>query len=257
MEARLTGLFRTNSRVSITSFAGSINTKTAYKRFCKKLHQIGVTSEMISKREDEILNIFQSEGAASSSQIGGDAIKESDPMPVADVRETPPISLSTEGKRSIFGRARGIALHSTTSPSTSLPSAVPISGPRHARKLTHSHGRDTKREHSGKGQPSQSTSRRTPVRSSPTKRNSIIPPQSPPHPSYRLQLARGRNSDSCSVSSTRAIYNKSPSLRVTALRSTTPPSTRLPSTAQISGPRAVRYPRYSDGRDTIDRKSVV
>ena len=57
MQARLTdvlGLHRTNSRVSmasITSFAESVNTKKAYKRFCKNLFQIGVTSEMINQKE--------------------------------------------------------------------------------------------------------------------------------------------------------------------------------------------------------------
>ena len=76
MQARLTdvlGLHRTNSRVSIdsiTSFAGSINTKKAYKKFCKNLFQIGVTSEMISEKEKEILDIFNAQSTATSSQIG-------------------------------------------------------------------------------------------------------------------------------------------------------------------------------------------
>ena len=74
MQARLTdvlGLHRTNSRVSIdsiTSFAGSINTKKAYKEFCKNLFKIGVTSEMIKEKENEILNIFNT-GNTTSSQI--------------------------------------------------------------------------------------------------------------------------------------------------------------------------------------------
>ena len=75
MQARLTDvlcLHHTDSRVSldsITSFAGSINTKKAYKKFCKSLYQIGVTAEMISRKEREILNIFQPQCTATSSQI--------------------------------------------------------------------------------------------------------------------------------------------------------------------------------------------
>ena len=40
-------LHRTNTRVSIDSIPGSINTKRAYKKFIKSLHQIGVTADMI------------------------------------------------------------------------------------------------------------------------------------------------------------------------------------------------------------------
>ena len=67
------GLHRTSSRVSIdsiTSFAGSIDTKKAYKRFCKDLYQIGVTSDMISQKKWEILNIFK------SSQVDGSNITD-------------------------------------------------------------------------------------------------------------------------------------------------------------------------------------
>ena len=91
MQARLTdvlGLHRTNSRVSIdsiTSFAGSINTKKAYKKFCKKLFQIGVTSEMISQKEKEILDIFNTQDAATSCQTDdGDIADQSQLLVVSD-----------------------------------------------------------------------------------------------------------------------------------------------------------------------------
>ena len=61
------GLHRTSTRVSIdsvASFAGSGNTKKAYKKFCRYLFQIGVTSEMISQKEAEILDIFKLQGTA-------------------------------------------------------------------------------------------------------------------------------------------------------------------------------------------------
>ena len=56
IQARLTDiLWSTSTRAqefsldSIPSFAGSINTKKAYKKFCMKLYQIGVTSDMKKK----------------------------------------------------------------------------------------------------------------------------------------------------------------------------------------------------------------
>ena len=65
------GLHRTVSRVSIdsiASFAGSINTKKAYKEFCKNLYQIGVTAEMIRVKESEILDIFKPHDTPISAQ---------------------------------------------------------------------------------------------------------------------------------------------------------------------------------------------
>ena len=76
IQARLTdvlGLHCTNARVSIdsiSSFAGSINTKKAYKRFCKGLFEIGVTADMIKQKEEEIRNIFKSQNTTISGQIG-------------------------------------------------------------------------------------------------------------------------------------------------------------------------------------------
>ena len=87
MQARLTdvlGLHRTNSTVSvdsITSFAGSINTKKAYKKFCKGLFEIGVTKEMISQKEGEIRNIFQHQIPVTSSQVDDSAIAGQSQLP--------------------------------------------------------------------------------------------------------------------------------------------------------------------------------
>ena len=72
--AGVLGLQRTTSRTSITSFAGSINTKKAYKMFCKNLFQMGVTSEMITQKEGEILRMLnQPQDTASSDESGSSA----------------------------------------------------------------------------------------------------------------------------------------------------------------------------------------
>ena len=70
--AGVLGLHRPASRSSVTSFAGSINTKKAYKRFCKNLFQMGVTPEMIAQKEGDILNIFNEpqDTAASDDSAG-------------------------------------------------------------------------------------------------------------------------------------------------------------------------------------------
>ena len=75
MQARLADVLglknRRNSVVSlesISSFAGSVNTKQAYKNFCKSLYRIGVTAELISQKEREILNIFKPHKTAVSGQ---------------------------------------------------------------------------------------------------------------------------------------------------------------------------------------------
>ena len=73
MQAQLTdilGLHHTNSRVSIdtiSSFAESVDSKKAYKKFCQSLFQIGVPAEMVNCKEKEILDIFKAQNAA----IGG------------------------------------------------------------------------------------------------------------------------------------------------------------------------------------------
>ena len=68
MLAGTLGLQRTPSRFSITSFTGSINTKEAYKNFFKKLYQTGVTKEMISQNEEEILKILNPQNTTISGQ---------------------------------------------------------------------------------------------------------------------------------------------------------------------------------------------
>ena len=70
--AGVLGLHRTTSRVSLTSLPGSINTKKAYKRFCKNLFQMGVTSDMITQKEGDILNMLkQPHDTATSDEVNG------------------------------------------------------------------------------------------------------------------------------------------------------------------------------------------
>ena len=81
------GLHRTSSRVSldsITSFAGSVNTKRAFKKFCKNLFEIGVTAEIISQKESEILNILN-----PNNQVISDLEDDSS---LADQSRLPPVS---------------------------------------------------------------------------------------------------------------------------------------------------------------------
>lgn len=54
---------------SITSFAGSANTKEAYQELCKDLYEIGVTAEVIGQKKREILNTFKSQSTATSGQV--------------------------------------------------------------------------------------------------------------------------------------------------------------------------------------------
>ena len=75
------GLHRTGSRVSIdsiTSFAGSTNTKTAFKKFCQNLYQIGVRADTIRVKESEILDIFKPQNMAVH---GGSSIADQDQLP--------------------------------------------------------------------------------------------------------------------------------------------------------------------------------
>ena len=108
MQARLTavlGLHDRGSRVSlnsITSFTGSINTKKAYKKFCKGLYQIGVTAEMISQNERAIHDIFKPQNAATtSSQIDGVTIENPSQLPVV-VGGAENLPIPTEYKQSMF-----------------------------------------------------------------------------------------------------------------------------------------------------------
>ena len=116
------GLHRTMSRDSVVSFAGSINTKKAYKKFCKGLFNIGVTADMISQKEKEIQDIFKTQHSAASNQMGDTSSTSVDPNPAAphpqllqvrnpsDAEASPMISsMSTENEpsfRSRFGWVR-------------------------------------------------------------------------------------------------------------------------------------------------------
>ena len=80
MQAQLTavlGLHRTSSKVSIISIASFVkdaDTRRAYRQFCKNLHQIGVTEDMIRQKENEILEVLRSQSTAASSQISSSNI---------------------------------------------------------------------------------------------------------------------------------------------------------------------------------------
>ena len=70
--AGVLGLHRTTSRVSLTSLPGSINTKKAYKQFCRNLFQMGVTSDIITQKERDILNMLnQPQDTATSGGGNG------------------------------------------------------------------------------------------------------------------------------------------------------------------------------------------
>ena len=83
MQERILGLHRTTSRSSITSFAPSINTKMAYKRFCKNLFQMGVTSEMITQKEGEILNMLNQPQDTTTGDDGDNIDNQSQPLKVS------------------------------------------------------------------------------------------------------------------------------------------------------------------------------
>ena len=73
------GLYRTNSRISVTSIASvaeSTNSKKAYKQFCKILSQNGVPEDIIHQKEKEILEILKSQSMAATSQIGGSNVED-------------------------------------------------------------------------------------------------------------------------------------------------------------------------------------
>ena len=86
MQERILALHRTTSKsssISFSSFARSINTKMAYKRLCKNLFQMGVTSDMIEQKEGEILNIFnesQDTAASDERNDGSQLLRVSHPL---------------------------------------------------------------------------------------------------------------------------------------------------------------------------------
>lgn len=85
MQAQLTNILgHSNSRVSIdsiTSFAQSVNTKKAYKKFCKRLFQSGVTAEMINEKESEILSIFNAQNTGISGNIDDSSTEDQSQFP--------------------------------------------------------------------------------------------------------------------------------------------------------------------------------
>ena len=93
------------SKDSIVSFAGSINTKKAYKKFCKGLFEIGVTADIIKQKEKEIQDLLK-------PQLGDSTFVDPNQLPEVGSSSnpgTPPIStMSTENarSRSRFGRVR-------------------------------------------------------------------------------------------------------------------------------------------------------
>ena len=80
MQEQILGLQRTTSRVSLTSLPGSINTKQAYKRFCKNLFQMGITSEIIAQKEGNILDMLNQPQDTATSD-GGNGSGNSAPLP--------------------------------------------------------------------------------------------------------------------------------------------------------------------------------
>ena len=61
------GLHRINSVVTLDSIEQDEDTKKAYRQFCKNMHQIGVTEDMIRQKENEILGILRSSSMAANS----------------------------------------------------------------------------------------------------------------------------------------------------------------------------------------------
>ena len=67
--ATILGLHHTNSEISVTSiasFAANTDTQAAYTQFCKDLYQIGVKEGTILQKENEILDVFKSQGMVSN-----------------------------------------------------------------------------------------------------------------------------------------------------------------------------------------------
>ena len=100
------GLRRTMSRDSIVSFAGSINTKKAYKKFCKGLFEIGVTADIIKQKEKEIQDMLK---PATSNQIDDSTFVDPNQLPevgTASDAETSPISAATMSTETPRSRSR-------------------------------------------------------------------------------------------------------------------------------------------------------
>ena len=108
------------SKDSIVSFAGSANTKKAYKRFCKGLFNIGVTAEMISQKEKEIQDIFKPQNPATSNQT--DDTTFVDPSQLLEVRnssdqiQSPEVGSSSEVESSSDAETSPMSPMSTENP---------------------------------------------------------------------------------------------------------------------------------------------
>ena len=96
------GLRRTMSRDSVVSFAGSLNTKKAYKKFCKGLLNIGVTAEMISQKEKEIQDIFKPQHPAASNQTDDSTFVDLNLLPEvgtsSDQNQPPEVGTSSDAE---------------------------------------------------------------------------------------------------------------------------------------------------------------
>ena len=65
-------LHHTGSSISLTSiasFTANTDTQVAYREFCKYLHHIGVTEDMIDQKENEILDALRSQEVVTTKQF--------------------------------------------------------------------------------------------------------------------------------------------------------------------------------------------
>ena len=92
------GLCRTISIDSLVSFAGSINTKKAYKKFCKGLFEAGVTADTIRQKEKEIQDIFKPQHPVTSTPIVPNQMPEVGTS--FNAQTIPTSTMSTENQRS-------------------------------------------------------------------------------------------------------------------------------------------------------------
>ena len=81
--AALLNLHGTNSGISVTSIAAftantNTNIETAYKQLCNDLYRVGVTEDIIRRKEDKILEIFRSQGMVASSKSSDSEPKDKD-----------------------------------------------------------------------------------------------------------------------------------------------------------------------------------
>ena len=71
--AGILGLHHRSPRVSVTSiasFAANTNIQVAYRQFCKDLYRIGVTEDIVRRKNNEILATLRSQGMVASNTRG-------------------------------------------------------------------------------------------------------------------------------------------------------------------------------------------